>query len=291
MSAAAPTIAVLGTGTMGAPMARNLIAAEFPVTVWNREPEATVPLVKLGARLAPSASEAAAATEIVITMLTNGAAAEEVMNGPNGPLSTMRTGSIWIQMGTIGLKWTERLAAEAAEHGIEFVDAPVSGSSGPANDGELVVLASGPQELRAILEPVFAALGRKTLWLGPAGYGTRLKLVLNNWLATQVEALAETVALAEALDLRPSLVAETLADSPLGSPYAVAKGHAMADRQFEPGFALNNAFKDVDLALDAARAKGLELPLTSVLEPRWREAIANGHGDEDLSVVIEAATT
>jgi 3-hydroxyisobutyrate dehydrogenase len=290
MSAAAPTVAVLGTGTMGAPMASNLIAAGLPVTVWNREPDRAAALVEAGARLAPSASEAAAAVEVVITMLTDGAAVEEVMSGPNGPLSTMRTGSVWIQMGTIGLEWTERLAGEAAAHEVEFVDAPVSGSSGPAHDGELVILASGPQELRPILEPVFAPLGRKTLWLGPAGYGTRLKLVLNNWLAAQVEALAETVALAEALDLRPQLVAETLADSPLGSPYAVAKGQAMADRDFTPGFALRNAFKDVDLALDAARAKGLELPLTNVLEPRWREAIANGHGDEDLSVVIEAAT-
>lgn len=118
-------------------------------------------------------------------------------------------------------------AALAAERGIDFIDAPVSGSDGPARNGELVVLALGPQELHVLLEPIFGAIGRKTLWLGPAGQGTRLKLVLNNWLAAQVEAVAETVALAEALDVRPDLFTDTIADSPLGSPYSVSKGRAM----------------------------------------------------------------
>lgn len=189
-------------------------------------------------------------------------------------------------MGTIGLDWTERLAVRAAEHEIEFVDAPVSGSDGPARDGELVVLASGPQELRALLEPVFDAVGKETLWLGPAGQGTRLKLVLNNYLAAQVEAVAETIALAEALGVRPHLFTDTIAESPLGSPYAVAKGQAMIAAEFTPGFSLRNAFKDIDLALDAAKAQGLDLPITVALADRWWKAIAGGHADEDVSVVI-----
>ncbi len=222
-------------------------------------------------------------------MLADGAAIEEAMSGPGGALETLRPGSVWIQMATVGVEWTDRLAKLAADHGVEFVDAPVSGSDGPAREGELVVLASGPQELRVVLEPIFDAIGRKTLWLGPAGQGTRLKVVLNNWLATQVEAVAETIALAEALGVRPHLFTDTIADSPLGSPYAVAKGRGMIADEFAPGFALRMAFKDVGLALDAARELGLDLPVTSALASRWREAIAEGHADEDVAAVISAA--
>lgn len=289
MSAASPTIAVLGTGRMGAPIARNLLAAGFPVSVWNRTQARAAPLAGDGARLEASPAQAVKGTELVLTMLANGAAVEEAMSGPGGALETLRPGSVWIQMATVGVEWTEQLAKLAAEHNVEFVDAPVSGSDGPAREGELVVLASGPQELRVVLQPIFDAVGRKTLWLGPAGQGTRLKLVLNNWLATQVEAVAETIALAEALDVRPHFFIDTIADSPLGSPYAVGKGREMIAEEFAPGFALGLAYKDVGLALDAARELCLDLPVTSALAPRWREAIAEGHADEDVAAVISAA--
>jgi 3-hydroxyisobutyrate dehydrogenase len=287
--AAAPRITVLGTGRMGTPIARNLLAAGFPVSVWNRTVSRAAPLATDGARLESSPARAVEGTEVVLTMLANGAAVEEAMNGPGGALETLRPGSVWIQMATVGLEWTGRLTKLAGEHGVEFVDAPVSGSDGPAREGELVVLASGPQELRAILQPVFDAIGRKTLWLGPAGQGTALKLLLNNWLATQVEAVAETIALAEALGVRPHLFIDTIADSPLGSPYAVAKGREMIAKEFPPGFALGLAYKDVGLALDAARELDIDLPATSALAPRWEEAIAHGHGDEDVAAVVSAA--
>jgi 3-hydroxyisobutyrate dehydrogenase len=289
MSAAQPTIAVLGTGRMGTPIARNLLAAEFPVSVWNRTASRAEPLAADGARVAASPGDAVEHAEVVLTMLADGSAVEEAMNGSDGALTKLRPGSVWIQMGTIGLDWTERLAKLAGEHDVEFVDAPVSGSDGPAREGELVVLASGPQELRAILEPIFDAVGRKTLWLGPAGQGTRLKLLLNNWLAVQVEAVAETIALAEALGVHPHVFTDTIADSPLGSPYAVAKGRAMIDGEFAPGFALRMAFKDVGLALEAARELGADLPITFALEPRWEEAMDDGHADEDVAVVVSAA--
>jgi 3-hydroxyisobutyrate dehydrogenase len=286
---ARPTIAVLGTGRMGAPIARNLLAAEFPVSVWNRTAARAEPLTEDGARLAATPAEAVKDAEVVLTMLADGNAIEGAMSGPDGALTALRPGSVWIQMATIGIDWTERLAKLAAEHDVELVDAPVSGSDGPAREAQLVVLASGPQELRVITEPVFDALGRKTLWLGPAGQGTRLKLLLNNWLATQVEAVAETIVLAEALGVHPHVFIDTIADSPLGSPYAVAKGRAMIDGEFAPGFALRMAFKDVDLALEAARELGTELPVTFALEPRWQQAIADGHADEDVAVVVSAA--
>jgi 3-hydroxyisobutyrate dehydrogenase len=275
---------------MGAPIARNLLAAGFEVSVWDRTAQRAAAVAADGASLASSAAEAAAAVSVVLTMLTNGEAVAGAMLGGDGALASLRPGTAWIQMGTIGQEWTERLATVAAAQGVEFVDAPVSGSDGPARDGELLVLASGPEPVRARLQPIFDAIGRKTLWLGPAGSGTRLKLVLNNWLASQVEAVAETIALTEALGVDPRLFIDTIADGPLGSPYAVAKARAMVDREFAPGFTLRLAYKDAGLALDAARAQGLELPVTEALIPRWEQAIADGHGDEDLSVVGAVAS-
>jgi 3-hydroxyisobutyrate dehydrogenase len=284
-----PTIAVLGTGRMGAPIAHNLLAAGLEVSVWNRTVGRAAPLVADGARLASSPAEAAEGADVALTMLTDGTAVGDAMAGRNGALASLRPGSAWIQMATIGGEWTERLASLAAEHSVEFVDAPVSGSDGPAQAGELVVLASGPEGARARLQPIFDAIGRKTLWLGPAGNGTRMKLVLNSWLASQVEAVAETIALTEALGVDPQLFVETIADGPLGSPYAVAKARAALAGELEPGFALRLAYKDVGLALDAAREQHLKLPVADALAPRWQAAIAAGHGDEDVSTVIAAA--
>jgi 3-hydroxyisobutyrate dehydrogenase len=285
------SIAVLGTGTMGRPIAANLIAAGFNVTVWNRTAARAEPLVQEGARLAASPADAVASAAVILTMLADGAAVESAMGGPDGALAAAPRGAVWIQMATIGVDWTRRLAELADDAGVELVDAPVSGSDVPARDGALVVLASGPEGIEERVAPVFNAIGRKTVWLGPAGNGSKLKLALNNWLATEVEAAAETIALTEALGIDPRAFVEALADNPLGSPYAVAKASAMLEGRFQPGFPLRHAFKDVGLTLAAARDRGIELPLTDALAGRWERAIADGHGGDDVaSVIVEAST-
>ena len=285
------SIAVLGTGTMGRPIASNLIAAGFQVSVWNRTAARAEPLVEEGARLAVSPADAAAGSTVILTMLADGAAVESAMRGPAGALGAAPRGAVWIQMATVGLDSTRRLAALADEAGVEFVDAPVSGSDVPAHEGTLVVLASGPERIAARVAPVFDAIGSKTFWLGPAGNGSKLKVAMNNWLATQVEAVAETIALTEALGLDPRHFVEALADTPVGSRYAVAKASAMLDGEFQPGFALRHAYKDVHLALAAARDRGVVLPLTVALAGRWTHAIADGHGGDDVaSVIVEAST-
>jgi 3-hydroxyisobutyrate dehydrogenase len=192
-------------------------------------------------------------------------------------------------MGTIGVEWTGRFARLAGARAVQFVDAPVSGSDGPAREGALIVLASGPEEVRARLQPVFDAVGRKTLWLGPAGDGSRLKLVLNNWLAVQIEGMSETIALTEALGLDPQVLVDAIDGEPLGSPYAVAKARAMIAGEYEPGFALRLGFKDVGLALDAARERNLELPVTAAVARRFETAIADGHANEDVAAVFAEA--
>jgi 3-hydroxyisobutyrate dehydrogenase len=287
--AAREQIAILGTGGMGAPIARDLLGAGFPVTVWNRTASRAEALAGDGATVAPTAREAASGARIVLTMLTDGAATTDTMDGDEGAAKGMEPGSIWIQMGTVGVDWADRLAKIAADHQIAYVDAPVSGSTGPAEQGALVVLASGPENARSGVQPVFDVIGRRTFWLGRAGNGSRMKVVLNNWLAASTEALAETLALSDALGLDPDEFAEVFDDNPMASAYAQAKGQAMIAGDFTPGFPLRLAFKDTGLALDAAREAGVELPVTAALESRWRTAISRGHGDEDLSAIITEA--
>jgi 3-hydroxyisobutyrate dehydrogenase len=271
---------------MGAPIARNLLAGGFEVSVWNRTAERAAPLAVDGARLSAAPVKAAEGADVVLTMLADGDAVNGAMTGPEGALASLRPGSAWIQMATIGEEWTGRLASLAAENDVAFVDAPVSGSDVPARERQLIVLASGPAETRSQLQAVFDAISRKTLWLGPAGNGTRLKLVLNDWLASLTEGVAETIALTEALGLDARVFLEAIEDGPLGSPYAVAKARAALAGEFVPGFALRLAFKDVRLALDAARERDLELPITEAISRRWQQAIAGGHADDDVAAVI-----
>jgi len=284
------TIAVLGTGTMGAPIARNLMRGGFEVRAWNRTPAKAEVLAEDGALLASSPAAAAAGVDVLITMLADGAAVEHVMTGPGGALSALGPDAVWIQMSTVGVGWSDRLANLAARHGVAFVDAPVSGSSQPAENGQLLILASGARSVRSRLEPIFDVLGRQTLWLERVGDGSRLKLALNNWLAVLVEGMAETLTLSIALGLDPHLFVATIAGGPLASPYAMDKGNAMLDADFVPGFPLRHAAKDAALAADAAHNHGAELPLTAALLGRWQQALALGHGEDDVASAITASS-
>ena len=286
--AATPVVAFIGTGRMGGPMAANLARCGFDVRVWNRTVSRAEALAADGAVVASSPVEAVRGATIVITMLADGPVTEQAATGPDGFLAS-DPGVIWVQMATVGVEWTARLAGIAAARGVVFVDAPVSGSEGPARAGQLTILASGPDQVRDVLAPVFGTLGRATVWLGPAGHGTRTKLVLNNWLADLTETTAETLAFARRLGLDPADIVDLLQSNPLGAPYAVQKARSMLAGDFSPAFALKHALKDAELAAQAAQASGARLSLTSALLPRWRDAAASGHADDDLAVVYLTA--
>jgi 3-hydroxyisobutyrate dehydrogenase len=283
-SAAGPAgaVAVLGTGIMGSGMARNLAAAGLPTTVWDRSPQVAAPLAGTGARVASSARDAVRDARVVITMLPTAEAVESVII-TGGVAEAFAPGAVWAQMGTIGIEATTDFASRLGQlrPGVLFVDAPVSGSKGPAETGQLLILASGPAAAEPVVRSAFSVIGRKTVWLGAAGQGSAMKLVVNAYLAALIEGVAEALELASRLGIRPDALAEAIEGGPLDAPLADAKLHKMESGDFAPEFPLEWALKDVDLAIQAAG--GDRLPLLEALSRQWRAAVDAGHGRDDIS--------
>lgn len=283
-------VAVLGAGgTMGRGMVGNL-SADFEVRAWNRTAE------KLGdlndepkVTVCTSAREAAEGAGVVLTMLSDGEAVLAAMQGSDGGFAGAEEGAIWLQASTIGIEASERCAEEAEEAGLVFVDAPVLGTKKPAEEGQLVILGSGPEEARDQLAPLFEAIGKRTLWAGEAGAGSRLKVAVNSWIVSVVEGTAEMLALAEAVGIDPGLPLEAIEDGPLDLPYLRLKAKAMLERDFTPSFRLALAAKDAGLALTAAEEAELELPMLAAIRRRMDEAAAE-HGDKDLAAVYLASS-
>lgn len=267
---------------MGFPIARNLARAGHEVHAWNRTAQKARPLTEDGAVVAATPADAARGAEAVLTMLADADAVVAAMDGEDGALGATDRGALWLQMSTIGIAGTERCAALAAEHGVELVDAPVLGTRQPAERGELIVLASGPDHVRDRVAPIFDVIARRTLWVGEAGAGSRLKIVTNTWIVAIVEGAAESIALAEALDLDPRLFLDAVSGTTLDLPYLHLKGRAMIERDFTPSFRLALAAKDARLALEAAERHGVELPLVRAVEQQMRTT-AREHGDEDIA--------
>ena len=276
-------VAVLGTGIMGAPMARNLAAAGHEVRAWNRSPEKAAALD--GVEAAAEIAEAVSDADAVVTMLADAGAVAAVAGEALPALGD----AVLVQMSTIGPEASARLAEQADQDGTPFVDAPVLGTRQPAEEGKLVVLASGPEAVREGVQPLFDAVGAKTLWLGEAGAASRLKLVLNTWILALTEGLAEAIALAEALGVDPQTFLDTIDGSPMGTPYANLKGKLMIERDFPPSFPLELALKDARLALAAAEEQGLRLPALASVAEQMERATEAGHGREDMAATIVAS--
>jgi 3-hydroxyisobutyrate dehydrogenase len=282
-------VAVLGTGIMGSAIARNLLRAGQSVTVWNRSREKAESLASDGATVADTPASAASGSDVVLTMLTDWDAVEAAMTGPGGALGAMSENAIWLQMGTIGVEATDSAGQLAEEAGVTLVDAPVSGTKEPAERGELLVLAAGPTSALDTCEPVFTAVGQKTVRVGAEpGRGSAFKLVLNTWLVGLVESLAETIALARALDFEPALFLETISGGPLDSQYAQAKGKEMAQEEFPTSFPLRHAQKDAGLGLQEAEKHELDLPAIRAALGRLERALELGLGDQDVAAVYQA---
>jgi 3-hydroxyisobutyrate dehydrogenase len=277
-----PTVAVIGAGIMGSAMARNLIAAGFSTTVWDRSPAVSGPLAAAGALAAPSPHAAVQDVRVVVTMLPT-AEVLETLIFDGGVTGAFADGAVWVQMGTIGVDATRRIGQRLAEvrPDVIFVDAPVSGSKQPAEQGQLLILASGPAAAAPVVAPVFDTIGGKTVWLGEAGKGSKMKLIVNAYMSILVEGMAEILELADRFDIDAQQLARVIEGGPLDAPVANAKFHKMVSRDFAAEFPLEWALKDVDLALGAAGARAPAL--LSALSDQWHAAVAAGHGREDIS--------
>jgi 3-hydroxyisobutyrate dehydrogenase len=280
-------VTVLGTGIMGYPMAANMLAAGLDVRVWNRTAAKAAPLAEQGATLAGTPGEASAGADLVVTMLGDGPIVSTAASGGDGALAAMREGAVWVQMSTVGVAQTERLASSAAEAGVAFVDAPVLGTKKPAEDGALVVLESGPQAACDAARPVFDAVGSRTIRAGDTGAGTRLKMVANNWVLAVTAGTAECVGLARALNVDPAMFLEAISGGALDTGYAHVKGRAMIDEEYPTSFPLGLAAKDARLIVEAA-GSAVNLAGTRAVLEHLDRAEQLGHGGQDMAALYSA---
>jgi 3-hydroxyisobutyrate dehydrogenase len=266
---------------MGSAMARNLIAAGLRTTVWDMSPAATAPLAAAGARVASSAQDAIQDVGVVITMLPTADAVNSVVFAQGRP--AFASGAVWAQMGTIGVEESTELerTLSGVRPDVMFVDAPVSGSKAPAEAGQLLILASGPSAAEPIVTPAFSAIGHKTVWLGAAGRGSRMKLVVNAYLSFLIEGVAEALELGSRLGIDPAGLDAVIEGGPLDAPLAGAKLHKITRGDYSPEFPLEWALKDVNLAL--AAAGGARLPMLEALSQQWCTAVQAGYGRDDIS--------
>ncbi|MFI8853524.1 NAD(P)-dependent oxidoreductase [Streptomyces sp. 891-h] len=284
------SVAVLGTGTMGAAMARNLSAAGLRVRAWNRTRARAEPLTGHGITVTDEAAEAVRGAGTVLTSLHDGPA---VLAAMRAAAPGLVEGAVWIQASTVGPDGLAPLAEFAEAHGLRFLDAPVLGTKAPAEAGQLTVLVSGGSGSALVRErtaPVFDAIGARTLWLGQEpGAASRLKLVVNNWVLTLINGTAETLALAEGLGVEADDFLGAVAGGPLDAPYLQAKARLILEGAYEAGFPLSGARKDAELITRAARDAGVRLDATPAMADRLRRAETQGHGGDDAAASFYAS--
>jgi 3-hydroxyisobutyrate dehydrogenase len=279
-----PTVTVLGTGVMGAGMVRSLRRAGLPVRMWNRDPDKARALTDTGAEAFEDPAEAAAGADVLLTMVLDADAVLDVVRR-----ARPARGTLWVQSSTVGVEGARRTADLTAELGLVLVDAPVLGTKQPAEEGKLVVLASGPDDAREPLAPVFDALGSKTLWLGEAGNGSRLKLACNAWVFMVTAGVAQSIALTRALGLDPQRFVDAVDGGPLDLPYLHLKSANMIKGEHPVAFGLTGAAKDARLIRDALTAAGIDDRLDAAVLAVM-DAAAERLGDPgsaDLSALIE----
>lgn len=282
-----PTLAVLGLGTMGRAIAQTAHRAGLAVVVWNRGPAATKAFEGTDVEVAPSVPDAAARADVVITMVTNAAAVRSIAT-EQGLIDALRPQAVWAQMSTIGLEGTMELATMVAEQNAQafFVDAPVSGSKVPAEKGTLLVFASGPDAAQPLVDPVFSAIGQRTIWLGAVGNGSRMKLVNNVLLAFTAEGVANSLGLAHRLGLPIDSVVDAFDGGPLISAWESGKLRRIENADYSPEFALELALKDVHLALAEGGAD--QFKVLGALAAEWDGIAGRGLGPMDVTVVTQA---
>jgi 3-hydroxyisobutyrate dehydrogenase len=282
-----PRVAFLGLGLMGHGMANRLLGAGFPLTVYNRNAAKTTPFAAAGARVAASPREAAAGAGVIISMLADDAASRSLWLGENGALAAAAPGTVVIESSTVTVAWVRELTAAALAKGCEFIDAPVTGSRPQAASGELNFLVGGAPATLEKVRPVLAAMSRSITLLGPVGSGALVKLINNFVCGVQIAALAEAIAMIERSGLDRAKAVEVLTGGAPGSPLVKVISARMLAPDFTPNFLLRLLTKDLTYATKEAAGLSQELVTVAAALKLFQNAIATGHGDQDMSAVIE----
>jgi 3-hydroxyisobutyrate dehydrogenase len=276
-------VGLLGVGLMGSAMAHRLLDQGIEVLAWDRNPEKIGALVERGAERGDEPAAVVSGTDVVITMLPT---APIVLDVVEPLLDDWPRETIWLQMSSVGATEADQLVEVARAHDVTLVDAPVSGSTHPAEEGELTILASGPGSSRASVEPVFEVLGSRVLWVGEAGMGSRLKMAANHWMIAMTAALAESMDLCEVMGLDQRQFIDLLDGGPLGSAYGLMKLNEMLAHDYPAGFPVRLALKDLELVREVEQDSKAAMPLLDVVHQRFLAADEE-HADEDLAAVYE----
>jgi 2-hydroxy-3-oxopropionate reductase len=280
-------IGLIGLGLMGRPMGMNLLKAGHSLTVWNRTAWRADELVAAGAKLVSSPQEAAAASEFLLTMVSDPPALEEVLWGPAGAMQVLKRGAIYVDCSTISPALARKIAAACAERGARFLDAPVTGGDWGAKKGELLFMVGGDTATLKDAEPILSLMGKKIFHLGPHGAGQTIKLAMNLILALQVDALAEALALVMRAGLPGEKLVEVLQSSMARSGVLDIKAPNLLKGEYAPSFPLRLMHKDLGLALDLANQLGVALPATAAARETYSAVRGAAKEDLDYSAVMK----
>jgi 3-hydroxyisobutyrate dehydrogenase len=272
-------VTILGSGNMGAAMAARLVDTGHHVTTWDRNAERAQQLSDIGVTAAATIRSAVTDARIVITMVTNGEAVHAIAEQM---LTAMRPDAVWVQASTVGADWADRLRALAVAHRRTMLDAPVSGSTGPARIGTLSWLVAGPNTAVDGARPVLDALGERVIVVGTGQEASRLKLLVNTWMTAATVAMADVLAACHRLAIPRSALLDVIGTGPLAMPYALQKAQLMTDREFTAGFPIELALKDIRLI---KQAEGTQTPLVRAVENRLQRAVDAGHARDDVAAI------
>lgn len=281
------SVALLGLGTMGVGMAGNLLKADFPLVVWNRTAAKAQPLAAKGARVAASPADAVQGAQVIVSMLADDAASRAAWLGEKGALAAAEKGAVLIESSTLSPAWIAQLAHSAAEHGLQFIDAPVTGSRLQAEAGQLSFLVGGEEAALNSARPVLEAMSREIVHLGPVGSGAKLKLINNFLAAVQVASLAEGLTWIERSGLDRDKALSFLKSAAPGSPLVAGISARMTAQNYEVNFLLRLMTKDIRYAENEAASCDIELSTAMAARRLFETAIEQGYGDKDMSAVIE----
>jgi 3-hydroxyisobutyrate dehydrogenase-like beta-hydroxyacid dehydrogenase len=286
-----PTVSLIGLGLMGRPMGHNLLKAGFPLVVWNRTASRAESLVAAGARLAASPKEAAAAADILITIVSDPPALEEVLWGANpksgGAFAAVKKGAIYIDSSTVSPALARKIADASASAGIHFLDAPVTGGTWGAEKGELLFMIGGEASDVEAARPILSAMGKKLFHVGPNGAGQTIKLAMNLLLALQVDAFAEALALVTGAGFAAEKLVEVMQASMARSGVLDVKAPVMLKGDYTPSFPLRLMHKDLSLALDLGNQIGVPLPAAAAARETYNSVKGASQEDLDYAAVMK----